>query len=91
MGRVATGYPAAIEQPGSPAESTETAGRIPEAALPEFPDVVDFLAAGSSAVGEYRCADCGYGAVVQRVLPSCPMCSGTVWERREPRAAHFPA
>jgi rubrerythrin len=66
------------------------AGRVPEALLPEFADVVDFAAAGSTASGEFRCADCGYGAVVQQVLPPCPMCHGTVWERREPLAARFP-
>lgn len=35
---------------------------------------------------ELRCADCGYGAVVHRVVPLCPMCSGTVWELRRPVA-----
>jgi rubrerythrin len=48
----------------------------------------DVAAAGSNTSGEFRCADCGYGAVVQQVLPPCPMCQGTVWERREPRVAH---
>ncbi len=51
------------------------------------PGFVDFAVAGSDAAGEFRCADCGYGAVIQRVLPPCPMCRGTVWERREPRPA----
>lgn len=51
------------------------------------PGFVDFAAAGVDAHGEFRCADCGYGAIVQRVLPACPMCRGTVWERREPRFA----
>jgi len=51
----------------------------------EDPGLVDFVAAGESAAGEFRCADCGYGAVVQQVLPPCPMCRGSVWERREPR------
>ncbi len=45
---------------------------------------VDFAAAGTQAAGEFRCAECGYGAVVQRVLPPCPMCGGTVWEKRGP-------
>jgi hypothetical protein len=40
--------------------------------------------AGAEISGEFRCAHCGYGAVVQRVLPPCPMCSGTVWELRGP-------
>jgi hypothetical protein len=45
---------------------------------------VEFAAAGSRAAGEFRCAECGYGAIVQRVLPQCPMCGGTVWESRGP-------
>ena len=48
----------------------------------ENPGLIDFAATGSDASGEFRCADCGYGAVVQQVLPPCPMCRGTVWERR---------
>ena len=55
----------------------------------EDPGLVEFVAAGSDASGEYRCADCGYGAVVQKALPPCPMCRGTVWERREPLTARF--
>lgn len=46
---------------------------------------VDFAVAGASIAGEFRCADCGYGAVIHRVLPLCPMCGGTVWESRIPR------
>jgi rubrerythrin len=41
----------------------------------------------SDAAGEFRCADCGYGVIVQRVLPPCPMCRGAVWERRDSRSA----
>ena len=47
---------------------------------------VDFTVAGAQVSGEFRCTDCGYGAVVHRALPSCPMCHGTVWERRGPVA-----
>ena len=39
-----------------------------------------FLAAGSRALGEFRCAECGYGVVVRHVLPECPMCRGCSWE-----------
>jgi rubrerythrin len=46
---------------------------------------VDFQLAGAEARGEFRCTDCGYGAVIQRVLPVCPMCSGRIWEARPPR------
>jgi rubrerythrin len=45
---------------------------------------VEFTIAGTQAAGEFRCADCGYGAVIQRVLPQCPMCGGTIWESRGP-------
>jgi len=48
---------------------------------------VEFAVAGRTVAGEFRCAECGYGAVVQRVLPNCPMCGGTVWERRGPLAS----
>ena len=37
--------------------------------------------AGARAKGEYRCAECGYGVTVHRVLPACPMCRGESWER----------
>ena len=44
-------------------------------------DHVEFLAAGTVAVGEYHCASCGYGVTVHEALPRCPMCSGTAWEQ----------
>jgi len=50
----------------------------------------DFSVAGARVSGEFRCTDCGYGAVVHRTLPPCPMCHGTVWESRgavEPQSA----
>ncbi|MDX6481233.1 MAG: Zinc-ribbon containing domain [Gaiellaceae bacterium] len=75
MGRLA------IEPAIAPAPDLEETG--------EDPGFVDFAVAGSEASGEFRCADCGYGAVVQRALPPCPMCRGTVWERRERVTAHF--
>jgi rubrerythrin len=46
------------------------------------PGFVDFVVTGTDVSGEFRCADCGYGAIIQRALPQCPMCAGTVWERR---------
>ena len=46
---------------------------------------VDFAVTGTAASGEFRCSDCGYGAVVHRALPPCPMCGGTIWERLPPR------
>ena len=50
---------------------------------------VGFAVAGSQVAGEFRCAGCGYGAVVQRVVSSCPMCGGTVWESLGPLARPF--
>lgn len=44
-------------------------------------DSVELLAAGAEAQGEYRCSACGYGVAVYRVLPDCPMCAGSTWER----------
>jgi len=61
--------------------------RSPAALPPVFAALVDFAVTGTKISGEFRCSDCGYGAVVQRVLPPCPMCGGTVWETRPPRLA----
>lgn len=66
----------------------ESAGRSvspAEAPLDEL-DFAELTVSGAEVSGEFRCADCGYGAVVQRVLPLCPMCGGTVWELRGPAA-----
>ncbi|MGZ4358482.1 MAG: hypothetical protein ACXVZP_03720 [Gaiellaceae bacterium] len=44
---------------------------------------------GAAAKGEFVCLQCGYGIVVSRVLPSCPMCGGMSWGARtrlSPRA-----
>jgi hypothetical protein len=62
------------------------APRLP-APLP-FDDAgfLDFSVSGTVVSGEFRCSDCGYGAVVHRALPPCPMCGGTVWESRPPRS-----
>jgi hypothetical protein len=40
-------------------------------------------AAGDMGNGDYRCSECGYGIVVLRVLPTCPMCRGQEWIERE--------
>lgn len=54
---------------------------VPVAQTLEEHGYVDFLAAGAPAVGEFRCSECGYGVIVHRELPSCPMCGGTAWEQ----------
>jgi hypothetical protein len=65
-------------------ESTVPVGSAPlEVSLGDT-GFVEFDVAGNQAAGEFRCAECGYGVVVQRVLPQCPMCGGTVWESRGP-------
>jgi rubrerythrin len=64
-------------------ESANEPGSATETQLDDS-GFVDFVVAGARIAGEYRCADCGYGAVVHSTLPSCPMCGGTVWESRGP-------
>ena len=66
-------------------ESTQGSGS-PTAVELDDTGFADFVLAGTHVSGEFRCADCGYGAVVQRELPQCPMCAGTIWESRLPRA-----
>jgi hypothetical protein len=65
--------------------------QIEESAIPPLPPLeepldetgfVDFAVTGTRLGGEFLCAECGYGAVVQRVIPPCPMCGGRVWESR---------
>lgn len=64
----------------------EQQGQPQAAAAVPLPDdgFVEFALAGAPAKGDFRCTDCGYGAVVQRVLPICPMCGGAIWEQRPP-------
>ena len=61
---------------GVHAESREAAGPVAVGGSGE----PVFFAAGREATGEFRCAECGYGAIVRSVLPPCPMCRGLVWE-----------
>lgn len=42
---------------------------------------VEFLAAGRHAKGEFHCSECGYGVMIVRALPVCPMCGGRSWEQ----------
>jgi hypothetical protein len=63
----------------------EGAAEVPSA--PPAPPLDDsgfaeFSVTGTAVSGEFRCSDCGYGAVVRRALPPCPMCGSTVWESR---------
>jgi hypothetical protein len=40
------------------------------------------------SVRELWCGGCGYGVVVRREPPECPMCRQANWRER-PRLAHF--
>jgi hypothetical protein len=84
----ANGSPAPVEVTRDDSGHTAEGGvsRRTPAALPAvFVALVDFAVTGTKISGEFRCSDCGYGAVVHRMLPPCPMCGGTVWETRPPR------
>jgi rubrerythrin len=37
-------------------------------------------------VREFFCGECGYGVVIRRDPPECPMCRSTVWAERPGRA-----
>jgi rubredoxin len=67
--------------------------QIDESAAPSAPiapiplddsGFVEFAVTGTQVSGDFRCPDCGYGAVVHRALPPCPMCGGTIWESLGP-------
>jgi hypothetical protein len=85
-GRALSEDEGALEQLG--AEVEEAAPEAVPAAEPPFDDsgFLEFEVTGAQVSGEFHCADCGYGVVVQSELPQCPMCGGTVWESRGPLA-----
>ena len=56
------------------------------AAVEAADDYVRFHASGEPGRGYFRCAECGYGAAVRGLLPACPMCAGTSWEREPGRS-----
>jgi hypothetical protein len=65
-------------------------GTGPATAVPlDESGFAEFCVTGTHVSGDFRCAECGYGAVVHRALPPCPMCGGTVWETREPSASRL--
>ncbi len=88
--RSAKGSPVPVEvtlDDSGPTAEGGVSRRTPAALPPVFAALVDFVVTGTKISGEFRCSDCGYGAVVHRALPPCPMCGGTVWETRPPRVA----
>jgi len=46
-------------------------------------EFVEFVRTGAEASGEFECTSCGYGAIIRRELPPCPMCGGELWERAQ--------
>ena len=48
--------------------------------LTDADEFVEFVRSGVGVKGEFRCSECGYGVVVSRSLPPCPMCGEDVWE-----------
>jgi rubrerythrin len=77
----------AVEQVGVRVDESASEPRSPTQTKLDDSGFLEFLAAGAQVAGEYRCADCGYGAVVHTTLPPCPMCGSTVWEARGPLPA----
>jgi hypothetical protein len=67
-----------VEWKGIDGMTAEGSGRNVEA--PEPGGYTRLLGTGESTAGEFHCSECGYGVIVQRTPPRCPMCSGTAWE-----------
>jgi rubrerythrin len=44
------------------------------------------IARGTGTSRELYCGGCGYGIVVRREPPSCPMCRANAWSRRPSEA-----
>jgi hypothetical protein len=93
--RSATGRALGVPSPRTKRRVEHVGVRVEESTLLASQDAgtlggdvgsVEFAVAGTEVAGEFRCSECGYGAVVNRVLPPCPMCAGTVWESRGPVA-----
>jgi hypothetical protein len=78
-----------VEQVGVEVDESTVASASPPAVPLDDSGFAEFVVAGTPASGDFRCAECGYGAVVHRALPQCPMCGGTVWERLEQLASRL--
>jgi rubrerythrin len=75
----------AVQDVGAQIEGAAEVPSAPPAPPLDDSGFAEFSVTGTAVSGEFRCSDCGYGAVVRRALPPCPMCGGTVWESRPPR------
>jgi hypothetical protein len=52
-----------------------------ERAVDADPGFVPFFRMGDEVKGEFHCSGCGYGVMIFRTLPRCPMCGGKTWEQ----------
>jgi hypothetical protein len=77
-----------VEESATAPVSVPVPELLPDVAVVD-PGLAEFAVAGAELTGEFRCADCGYGAVIHRSLPICPMCGGSVWEKRGRGPAHL--
>ena len=69
-----------MQEAGVQLEESAKAPGVPVSVPFDDSGFVEFAVTGTQVSGDFRCTDCGYGAVVHRALPPCPMCGGTVWE-----------
>lgn len=44
-------------------------------------EFVEFFRAGDHVAGQFECVGCGHAELYVGELPSCPACSGALWER----------
>jgi hypothetical protein len=84
-GRALSEDEGAVQDVEVQADGSPRASSLPAPLPLDETGFVDFAVAGTDVSGEFRCGDCGYGAVIRRELPPCPMCGGTVWESLPPR------
>jgi rubrerythrin len=75
----------AVQDVGAQVEGAAEAPSASPAPPLDDSGFAEFSLTGTAVSGEFRCSDCGYGAVIRRALPPCPMCGSTVWESRPPR------
>ena len=75
VGRASSEDEEAVQELGVQLEESAKPPRPRPPATPPLDDsgFADFAVTGTDASGEFRCAECGYGAVVHRALPPCPM------------------
>jgi rubrerythrin len=75
----------AVQDVGVQVEGAAAGPSAPPAPPLDDSGFAEFSVTGTAVAGEFSCSDCGYGAVILRALPPCPMCGSTVWESRPRR------